>query len=112
MNRAEMDRIVREARAVGSVPCLSGADLSGADLRGVDLRGANLRGANLSRANLSRVDLRRANLSAITLCGARLDGAILSPDAIRGPGHILCALTDEEWATVQHTRENVPGATP
>ena len=107
MNRAEMDRIVREARAVGSVPCLSRADLSGAYLSGADLRRADLSGADLSGADLSR-----ANLSGITPCGVMLDGAILSPDAIRGPGHILCALTDEEWATVQHTRENVPGATP
>ena len=78
---------------------LRGADLSGADLSGANLRGANLRGADLSGANLSG-----ANLSQITLCGATIDGAVVRDDDIGGPGHILCALTDDEWAMIQAGR--------
>ncbi len=88
---------------------LSGADLSWADLSGADLRGANLRGANLREADLSGADLSGANLSGadlsqITLCGATIDGAVVRDDDIGGPGHILCALTDDEWAMIQAGR--------
>lgn len=56
------------------------------------------------RANLSGADLSNANLRRISLCGATIDGAIVTPEHIGGPGHILCALTDDEWAWVSEKR--------
>jgi len=84
---------------------LSGANLRYTDLSGANLRGANLRGANLTGANLRGADLQYAKLHRTTLCGATIDGAILNPEDIGGPGHILCALTDAEWAWVRAQRE-------
>ena len=81
---------------------LSGANLSGANLRGADLSGADLRGADLSGADLSG-----ANLSEVSFCGATIDGALVYPNDIGGPGHILCALTDEEWKQISERRLNV-----
>ena len=72
MNRAEVLRIVDEARKKRCVPDLRGADLRGADLRGAYLRGADLRGAYLGGADLRGADLRGADLR-----GAYLDGADL-----------------------------------
>ena len=83
---------------------LTGADLTGANLTGANLTGANLTGADLTRANLTGANLTGAYLSSITLCGATIDGAILRPDDIGGPGHILCALTDAEWETIKQGR--------
>ena len=88
---------------------LSGANLSGANLSGANLSCANLSGANLSEAdlhcaNLSGADLSEADLSSAILCGATIDGAILSTFHIGGPGHILCALTKKEWATIKEMR--------
>ena len=60
--------------------------------------------ADLSGADLSGADLSGANLSQITLCGATIDGAVVRDDDIGGPGHILCALTDDEWAMIQAGR--------
>ena len=80
-------------------------DLRYADLRGADLQGANLAYAYLTGADLTHVDLRGANLTRITLCGATIDGVVLSPDALGGPGHILCALTDAEWEQVRTQRD-------
>lgn len=54
---------------------------------------------------LRGADLRGANLAGTTICGAVIDGAIVHPDHIGGPGHILCALTDEEWRTIQNMRQ-------
>jgi len=34
-----------------------------------------------------------------------LDGARVNPKDIGGPGYILCALTDAEWAVVREGRE-------
>ncbi len=89
---------------------LSDADLSGADFGGADLTRANLTGANLTRANLTGAYLTRANLTGayltrVSFCGATIDGARLNPSDIGGPGHILCALTDDEWATIQAGRK-------
>lgn len=75
---------------------LSGAYLSGADLRGADLSGADLRGAYL----------RGADLRGAIFCRATIDGATLAPQDIGGPGHILCALTDNEWSAVQKMRKD------
>jgi len=80
-------------------------DFHGADLSGADLSGANLTGANLSGANLSGANLTGAILYRITLCGATIDGVILDPDDIGGPGHILCALTNAEWECVKAQRK-------
>ena len=78
---------------------LSEANLGGANLRGANLGGANLRGANLRGANLSGAELR-----GVILCGAWIDGAVVCTEDIGGPGHILCALTNDEWAWVQANR--------
>ena len=72
MNRAEVLKIVDEARKKGCVLDLRGANLGGADLGGADLDGADLRGANLDGA-----DLRRAYLGGANLRGAFLGGADL-----------------------------------
>ncbi len=72
LTRADVDRIVADARAAGRR-----ADLAGADLRGADLRGANLGGANLWRADLGGADLGGANLGVANLRGANLGGADL-----------------------------------
>ena len=90
MMRNEFIRLYKEGKR----------DFLYADLMDTDLRRANLRHANLSGADLSG-----ANLQRTTLCGATIDGAILDPDDIGGPGHILCALTDTEWAWVKQQRE-------
>jgi len=84
---------------------LAGAYLTGADLTGANLTGADLAGAYLTEADLTHVHLRGANLHRITLCGATIDGVVLSPDALGGPGHILCALTDAEWEQVRTQRD-------
>ena len=84
---------------------LSRANLTGADLTGANLTGADLAGAYLTEADLTHVHLRGANLHRITLCGATIDGVVLSPDALGGPGHILCALTDAEWEQVRTQRQ-------
>ena len=94
---------------------LRGADLVGADLRNANLGGANLVGANLAdadlrNANLRNADLRNANLGGANLgrtswCGVTLDGARVHENNIGGPGHILCALTGEEWEWVQSRRK-------
>ena len=95
--------------AVKSGANLCGADLHsaylrGADLRGAYLRGANLGGANLGGANLGGANLGGADLGRVTWCGATIDGAILRPSSIGGPGHILWALTDEEDRMVRAGR--------
>ncbi len=56
------------------------------------------------RAYLSKAYLSRADLSGATLCGATIDGAVLRGSDIGGPGHILCALTDDEWAQISAAR--------
>ena len=76
LTRADVDRIVAEARAAGRR-----ANLGGANLRGADLRGANLGGANLRGANLWGADLWRANL-----WGANLRGAIGAPAVLQVAG--------------------------
>ena len=79
-------------------------DLSGVNLRGVNLSGVNLIGADLREADLSGADLREANLRLVAFCGATIDGAVLSKDDVGGPGHILCALTSQEWELIQEKR--------
>ena len=65
----------------------------------------NLGGANLFRADLSGADLSKADLSGAVLCNATIDGAVVKLGDIGGPGHILCALTDEEWALIKKGRQ-------
>ena len=77
-----------------------------------DLRGANLCGADLCWANLGGANLRDADLQATTLCNATIDGAVVRADDIGGPGHILCALTDAEWATIREGRSGRGAAPP
>ena len=76
LTRADVLRIVQDARDRGVRPDLSGADLRGADLSGADLSGADLPGADLSGANLWRADLRRADLSGAAWGGLRIDGLL------------------------------------
>lgn len=82
MTRAEVEKIVAEARVENKTPNLQGAnlrfvDLCGADLQAADLRGADLRGATLQGADLRFADLRGANLRDAGLRGANLWGANL-----------------------------------
>ncbi len=72
LTRADVERIVAEAREQGQRPELSGAGLIGAGLSGANLRWAFLRGANLSRVDLSGAILFEANLSGAELGGAHL----------------------------------------
>jgi uncharacterized protein YjbI with pentapeptide repeats len=113
---------------------LAGVNLTDADLRGVYLAGANFEGANLRRAHfagaflkdanfrganlaeadmresilagadLTNADLRGTKLLKAYLCGATIDGALLDQQAVGGPGHVLCALTDREWAMIRLCR--------
>lgn len=90
---------------------LTGANLTGANLADVNLTGANLIGADLTwarltRANLTDADLTRANVARVILCGATIDGAVVAPDDVGGPGHILCALTDDEWRMISNGRKH------
>lgn len=89
MTPREAREIIEKARAESKAP----------DLHGADLNYTNLRKANLSYADLSKADLRRA-----TLCGAKIDGAILRPPDIGGPGHILYAVTKEEQELIENKR--------
>jgi len=112
MNLQEV--IVRHARWIsgdddGVRAYLHGADLSGAALSRANLSEANLSRANLSGADLSRADLSSANLASITLCGATIDGARITPHHIGGPGHILCVLTEDEWAMITRHRTHPGG---
>jgi len=84
---------------------LTDCDFTGFDLHKSNLAGASLVRTNLSRANLSDANLHEANLQGVTLCEADIDGAKLAPNDIGGPGHILCALTDNEWETIQQGRK-------
>ena len=86
------------------VPNLSGSNLIGADLSGSNLSGSNLSGSNLSGSDLSGANLYRADLYKAALCEATIDGVILSQNDIGGPGHILCALTNEEWSIIKKMR--------
>ena len=94
LTRADVERIVTEARGQGARANLSGADLRaadlyGADLYGADLRGANLYGADLRGADLYGADLRGANLYGADLRGADLYGADLRGANLRGARHHL-----------------------
>ena len=85
MTRDDVERIIREARARGAYPDLSGLDLSGLDLSSANLTAANLRraympGADLSDAymygaDLSGADLRHANMASAYMSGANLSWA-------------------------------------
>ena len=91
LTRADVDRIVADARAAGRRADLGGADLGRADLGGADLGranlgGADLRRANLGRANLGGADLRRANLWGANLGRANLGGAIDAPAVVQVAG--------------------------
>ncbi|WP_374064917.1 pentapeptide repeat-containing protein [Corynebacterium belfantii] len=93
MTRAEVEKIVAEARAENKTPNLQGANLwvtnlRFADLRGVDLqaaklRGADLQGANLWGASLQGADLQRASLQESDLWGVNLQGADLQDTNLR-----------------------------
>ena len=82
LTRADVERIIKEARNRRERPDLRGADLRGADLTGAHLTAAhlmsaNLVGADLTYANLVRADLRDANLVRADLRDANLRGADL-----------------------------------
>ncbi|SPJ40177.1 Secreted effector protein pipB2 [Corynebacterium diphtheriae subsp. lausannense] len=93
MTRAEVERIVAEARAENKTPNLQGANLWGtnlrfAGLRGVDLqaaklRGSDLQGASLRGAYLQGADLRFAYLQFADLRDASLQGAYLQGADLR-----------------------------
>ena len=99
LTRADVNRIVAEARAAGRRADLWGANLRFANLGGADLwranlrfanlwradiRGANIRGADLRGADLRRADIRGANLRGANLRGANLVGANLRFANLRG----------------------------
>lgn len=82
MTRAEVEKIVAEARAENKTPNLQGANLwvtnlRFADLRGVDLQAAKLRGSDLQDADLQDANLQHADLQHASLRGANLQGADL-----------------------------------
>ena len=81
LTRADVDRIVAEARAAGR-----GANLRGVNLGGANLGGADLGGADLGCANLGCANLGGANLRGVNLGGANLRGADLSPDVLQVAG--------------------------
>ncbi|CAB0543509.1 pentapeptide repeat-containing protein [Corynebacterium diphtheriae] len=94
MTRAEVEKIVAEARVENKTPNLQGAnlrfvDLCGADLQAADLRGADLRGATLQGADLRFADLRFADLRFADLRGANLRG-----DDLRGANLRFANLRD------------------
>ena len=92
LTRADVDRIVTDARKAGITP-----NLRYADLRGADLGGANLGGANLGYANLGGADLRYANLGGANLGDANLGGANLRYANLRyatGAGGQLLSMQD------------------
>jgi uncharacterized protein YjbI with pentapeptide repeats len=82
MTRAEVEKIVSEARAKGEIPDLSKTDLSRANLYGANLSKADLSGTDLCGANLSRANLSGANLAGANLAGANLYGAKYSQEQI------------------------------
>ena len=91
LTRADVDRIVADARAAGRRADLRGANLWRANLGGVDLwradlGGADLRGANLRGANLGGADLGGANLGGANLRGADLRGANDAPAVLQVAG--------------------------
>ena len=71
LTRADVDRIVADARAAG---------------RRANLRGADLGGADLGRADLGRADLGGADLGGADLGGANLRGAISAPAVLQVAG--------------------------
>ena len=81
LTRADVDRIVADARAAGRR-----ADLRRANLVGANLRSANLGRANLGGANLGGANLRGANLRGANLGGANLGGAIDAPAVLQVAG--------------------------
>jgi uncharacterized protein YjbI with pentapeptide repeats len=78
LTRADVERIVKEAREKGERPDLSDTDLSQVGLSRANLSEADLKGTDLSRTNLNGADLYGANLSRARLSGADLYGADLS----------------------------------
>ncbi|CAB0520769.1 pentapeptide repeat-containing protein [Corynebacterium diphtheriae] len=58
MTRAEVEKIVAEARAENKTPNLRGANLRFANLCGADLQAADFQGANLRFAELQGANLR------------------------------------------------------
>ncbi|CAB0571669.1 pentapeptide repeat-containing protein [Corynebacterium diphtheriae] len=58
MTRAEVEKIVAEARAENKTPNLRGANLRFVDLCGADLQAADFQAADFQGANLRGADLR------------------------------------------------------
>ena len=77
------------------------ADLTGTDLTGAFLCGTDLRGADLTCANFTGADLTEAYLGGAIWCGATINGAVVSPISVGGPGHILWALTEPQAALIE-----------
>ena len=77
LTRADVERIITEARAAGRRANLRYANLWGANLRGANLGYADLRYANLGGANLRDANLVGANLGYADLGDANLVGANL-----------------------------------
>lgn len=78
MTRAEVEKIVAEARAENKTPNLRGANLWSANLWSADLWCANLWCANLRSADLRDANLRGANLRGANLRDANLRDADLA----------------------------------
>ncbi|OLN14879.1 hypothetical protein BUE64_10515 [Corynebacterium diphtheriae subsp. lausannense] len=106
MTRAEVERIVAEARAENKTPNLQGANLwvtnlRFADLRGVDLQAANLRGSDLQGADLQDANLQGADLQDANLQGADLQHASLRDADLQGADLRFADLHDCTWAGLQ-----------
>ena len=123
LTRADVVRIVSEARSKYLAPDLYGANLRGANLYGVNLYGADLRwtdlyGANLYGVNLYGADLYGANLYGADLRGANLYGAnmLLRLDGLPS-GQATLVPTWKGWhltvgcwsGTVQDLRDLIAG---
>ena len=97
LTRAEVARIVAEARAAGNRPDLSRLDLRGADLRGADLSWADLRGADL-RNSVSRILTVTGLPSGDTYYVPTPDGWVLHVGCETGSTDSLRALiAGENW---------------
>ena len=100
LTRADVDRIVADARAAGRRANLGGADLWGADLWRADLGGANLGGADLGGANSAPAVLQVAGLpSGDAILTPRPDGWELRVGCWTGTPNLLEALIadDDGW---------------
>ena len=101
LTRADVERLITEARAAGRRANLGDANLGHADLGYADLGYANLRHANLGYANLRHADLRHADLRGANLRYATgAGGACLSVQGLPSGRAVLYPTRDGWLLTV------------